>query len=1145
MNWRQNLASTIVEDASERRQATILFADISGFTAMSEKLDPEEVTDLVNECFVLLGEQVKEHGGVIDKFMGDCVMALFGVPVALEGAPRKAIEAAIAMRQSIETFSRRRCLAVPLGIHIGVNSGEVLSGRVGTTERQDFTVMGDAVNLASRLKDLAATGQILVGPFTWRSAREAFSFLPLKPASIKGKTELVQMYEVRGKPEGAEVGSGSRVIQSVLVGRGDELKKLELQVMKLVNGEGSVVNLIGEAGIGKSRLCAELFCMDFMKWVTKLEGRSLAVGQTLSWYPIIGILKSWAAITEEDAEEAAMTKLEATIRAIHPEEADEIIPFIATLMGYRLTGAHTARMEGVVSESLGKLIAKHLKDLIVMASGFRPILFVLEDLHWADGSTLELLRSLIMLTNKHPITFLCAWRPGYGETTGSFQSFLAEALPGGFVDIELSALGEDHAGELARNLLKNAGIPEGLMARIVEKAGGNPFFVEEVIRSFIDRGLLSVGKEGLFISKDFDTIEIPNSIDAVIMSRVDRLDEGMKELLRVASVIGRSFFYRILAGVAEAGEGFGSRIEGLKELQLIREHQRVGEVEYLFKHVLVQETIYSSILLRSRKLLHLRVAQAIEEVFADRLPEFFGVLAFHYSQGEEFNKAEEYLEKAGKAALTAAASAEALILLRQALESYTRQKGSKASTARIASLEASLAQASVKHNLPQEAYRHFDRALDALGLRPPRGSRAIIGAAFGLVALLVYVHVPAFRARKPPSETEAQQLRLLMDKTRVLIGIDQVESFISGCNLAARFFRWASPRDFGRSLLLTSSEWLSGSGVLLGTAGRILDDIGRDVRDEEERFALEGAEQWQSFYGWRKTRGFNPDLLDFYLRRGGFSSSGFYLHICGMQLSLCGRFDEAAVLMQKTKDIAEEHGVGLLAGTYRHQLTVSCLARSRTAEALSSIEWQLANFERSGQTSFRKIALAYKADALMQEGNWDGAGMVLREASVLIAREGLATPAQTLEPAMAILEWRCEGAKAGRGWTVEFRGAMRTGRLARLVERHGRKMSYLFPKSMRLVGNYWWLRGRKRRAFRFWTEGLVVAEKLAINPEVARISFEVAKALADPKGGARALNGQDSDFHAERARSQFEQLGLAADLQELEKWRAFTRREGS
>ena len=224
---------------SERRQATILFADISGFTSMSEKLDTEEVTGIMNDCFALLGSIITDYGGTIDKYIGDSVMAVFGVPKAIEGAPRKAIEAALAMRKELAAFNTKRKLIIPLDIHTGINSGEVLTGEVGSATKKDYTVMGDAVNLASRLEDLSERGEILIGPLTYRYARTLFKFELLKPVQVKGKAEPVPVYRVvseRERDTGESV--AERMIRSDLVGRERERNRLELQIMKVLNGGG-------------------------------------------------------------------------------------------------------------------------------------------------------------------------------------------------------------------------------------------------------------------------------------------------------------------------------------------------------------------------------------------------------------------------------------------------------------------------------------------------------------------------------------------------------------------------------------------------------------------------------------------------------------------------------------------------------------------------------------------------------------------------------------------------------------------------------------------------------------------------------------------------------------------------------------------
>ena len=277
---------------SERRQATIMFADISGFTAMSEKLDAEEVTAVMNDCFDFLGEIIKYDGGKIDKFIGDCVMALFGVPTALEDAPQRAINAAIDMRNGLEQFNREKELRIPLEIHIGINSGEVISGSIGSRDKREYTVMGDAVNLASRLEDASERGQILVGLSTYHSTKGTFEYRELPPFSFKGKREPVSVFELLSqRATRSRVGMvKDRRVLSQMVGRQKELDRLELQVMKAINGEGSIVNLIGEAGIGKSRLVEELKVKDVARRTCLLEGRGVSTGKSLGFHPVTEML---------------------------------------------------------------------------------------------------------------------------------------------------------------------------------------------------------------------------------------------------------------------------------------------------------------------------------------------------------------------------------------------------------------------------------------------------------------------------------------------------------------------------------------------------------------------------------------------------------------------------------------------------------------------------------------------------------------------------------------------------------------------------------------------------------------------------------------------------------------------------------------
>lgn len=349
---------------------------------MSERLDPEEVTTIMNNCFVMMGKIVETNSGIIDKFIGDCIMMVFGVPAAIENAPLRAVNCAFEMRNKLYQFNEEE-LEVHLDIHVGINTGEVISGAIGSEKKKEYTVMGDAVNLAARLEDISEAGQILVGQSTYRFTRNLFEYKELAQVSLKGKEKAVQIYELIC-PKMKKVRDRlytSRLISSELVGRQRELDQLELYVLKAINGEGSIVNVVGEAGIGKSRLIAELKRKDEIRRVILLEGRALSMGKNLSFHPIIEILKNWAGIKEEDGETDSMHKIERLVDSIHTDERSEIVPFIATLMGLRVTPKYAERLQGLEGESLFKLIIKNLMKLLTKASGIKPLVIIIDDLH--------------------------------------------------------------------------------------------------------------------------------------------------------------------------------------------------------------------------------------------------------------------------------------------------------------------------------------------------------------------------------------------------------------------------------------------------------------------------------------------------------------------------------------------------------------------------------------------------------------------------------------------------------------------------------------------------------------------------------------------------------------------------------------------
>jgi class 3 adenylate cyclase/tetratricopeptide (TPR) repeat protein len=1122
---------------SERRQATIIFADISGFTEMSEKLDPEEVTAIMGDCFAVLGAVVSDHGGTVDKYIGDCVMALFGAPRALENGPEKAIAAALRMLGEIETFNCRHGLAKPLGLHIGVNTGEVLSGELGSKEKRDFTVMGDAVNLASRLKDACGAGRILVGPQTWRYARESFRFKPLQPIDIKGKEELVQAYEVVG-PEACEGGtSTSRMIQSSLVGRERELSAIATRIEGLLKGAGSVVALAGEAGIGKSRLTAELRAWDCMKSLTVLEGHAVNHGRNLSYHPIIDILKSWSGIAEDDPEDTAFGKLDSAIHAIDAEDADAAVPFVGALMGYRPTARYAGLIEGIKGESFGKLIVKHSRDIIAKASLFRPILFVLEDMQWADDSSFEFLKGIIGLASTNPVMFLFTWRPGYAETTEGFMKGIAEGLNGSFQRIELPPLETDNSRQLVRNLLRDAGVSPKVVERIVEKSDGNPFFIEETIRSFIDMGAIDPERGGPAAAQELESIEIPNSIDAVIMSRIDRLDEEMRQLLRIASVIGRSFFFRVLARICGPGNELGACIQQLEEMQILRHRTRLDELEFLFKHVLVQETIYRSILLRSRKEIHLNVAGAIEDLFAGRSGEFSAVLAYHYMQAGELDRAEKYLEMAGKAAMDSAASSEALVFFQQALDIYRRKAGKDAAPERLAQFERIIGKAYQNKGLMQKAVEHYDVALENLGVGRKNRSGKVIAAAAGFLSILRFLYLPATRSRKPPTEREMEIIRIMNDREWAVANVDSTEFFLSGFNAV----RWLLLRDpfnatFGLGLLCVISQLLSVTGLSFALAKRILELVEPHLKSDSDRSVFMDAENFLNLLSGKRECRYEDRLVDSFVEQGDFTRGSLYVAFRGICAICRGDFAEAGRIAAKTRAIADEYEDEGSLTKYLENLVLSDLVRRTGSPALENESALVTAAARIGEDAVQKIFLAYQADALMARGDLRDAKPVIDEMARLLAKDRIPLPLQALPPLMTLLSYNTRRYLLAKDEAERSGLRKETRPVLKAIRRYGPKYAFRYPEALRLAGTFAWLTGRQSKAFALWSEGLRVAGDLRLRPELGRIGFEVAKRLSSPGCRRKTLDKLPASSYAAASRKLFSEIGLDLDLQELEDW---------
>jgi predicted ATPase len=430
-------------------------------------------------------------------------------------------------------------------------------------------------------------------------------------------------------------------------------------------GVGGAVSLIAEAGLGKTRLLTEALAGVDRTKTTVLPARSISIGANLALHPFVDLLRGWASIEEQDHESDALDKLEAVI-GVMGDASSEAFPFVATLLGLRPRGADDERLAAMDGDAIEKLVTKSLRDLLESIARARPTVVVMEDVHWADRSSVNLLESVLALAERVPILFCLVMRP-LSESGDFVLEAARRDLGERHVELALQPLDARNIEDLIQNLLDIEDLPDAVRATITEKAGGNPFFIEEVVRELIDAGAVTEDGGRFRITDKIGDVVIPSTVQEVIMVRIDRLEESKRHILQLASIIGRSFSYSVIAELVDRARTLPDDLGQLRDKQILVEHgQRwdipIGgrtvaeELEYMFQHALAQETIYSSILQQTRKELHGRVAGAIEARFSDRLKEFYGTLSYHYLRAEDLPNAESYSFRAGEEAARAGAS---------------------------------------------------------------------------------------------------------------------------------------------------------------------------------------------------------------------------------------------------------------------------------------------------------------------------------------------------------------------------------------------------------------------------------------------------------------------------------------------------------
>ena len=662
----KHLADKILTSRSsiegERKLVTVLFADVANSTATFGNLDPEQVHEIMDGCFRILMDEIHKYEGTINQFTGDGVMALFGAPIAHEDHAQRACHAALAIQNACIPYAEKleRDYGIEFKIRIGLNTGPVVVGSIGDDLRMDYTAQGDTANLAARMESSAEPGTVLASRNTYRLSRDFFEFGSKGPIQVKGKDAPQEAYILlRSSEVGTRIAAAAAKGLTRFVGRKRELEVLEDAFEKAASGKGQVVGIVGEAGVGKSRLLFEFRHALPRVGYAYLEGRCLHYGNAMPYLPILDIFRSYLGIKEGDQEQVIKERMSERILGLD-EHLQSIIPPIQELLSLQVDDEEYARLKP--AEKREKTF-EAIRDLLIRGSQERPIVLAIEDLHWIDKTSEEFLDYMIGWLPTTRILLLLLYRPEYTHTWGS-KSYYGK--------IGVDQLSAITSAELVQAILEGGEVIPELNDLILGRAAGNPFFMEELTHSLLENGSILKKEDRYVLSADPSAIQVPDTVQGIIAARMDRLEENLKRIMQVAAVIGREFAFRILQAITEMKEDLKSDLLNLQGLEFIYEKSLFPELEYIFRHALTQEVAYNSLLLKRRKEIHEKIGKTIESLYAQRLDECYEMLAYHYSKSENLEKAYYYLRLSGDKAVGKHSPREAFRFHKEALSMLHR-----------------------------------------------------------------------------------------------------------------------------------------------------------------------------------------------------------------------------------------------------------------------------------------------------------------------------------------------------------------------------------------------------------------------------------------------------------------------------------------
>lgn len=691
--------------AGERRVITMLFCDVKGSTAAAEKVDPETWTDIMNGIFEYMIRPIYKYEGTVPRLMGDAILAFFGAPIAHEDDPQRAVLAGLEIQEGIKDYIEdiRLKHGLEFGLRVGINTGLVVVGQIGSDLRMEYTAIGDAINLAARMEQTAMPGTVQISSETYKLTAPFFDFKALGEVEVKGKAVPIKTYRPLRSIKGPGHLRGLAGLSSPLVGREAQLILLNQQLKQLRIGAGSFVAVIGEAGLGKSTLITELKKSSEASGILWLRGDAVSYARSVSYFPWRQIIRQSIDSYEDDSPAEVRGKLRHVCddRAVPGGD----IPFLEAILAVESEESQQV-VTGYQGEVLVQKIVDSTRRYLCGLAGRNSLAIVFDDLHWADEASLNLLLSVADLTHTQPLLFICILRPDKTAASWDDINKIQQKTAEKFRSILLEPLREEQTDVLLANLLGMKDLPKNIRDMIVERADGNPFFIEELIRALIEtKQIVRENSHWRALNED-PNVSLPDTLRGVLGARIDRLPELTKHVLQNAAVIGRSFDLHVLKQLTGLNDGFDLQIQYLREAGLVEPFLE----EYVFRHVLIQEAAYDSILIKKRVELHRRIAETMEELHANRMAEFAPLIAYHFFSAQD-PRSLKYDLLAGEKAAHLHANVEAATHFSRALEVAKRNHGDNK---QIEKLHAQLGQSLELSGRFEQALQNYE-SMQAFG----------------------------------------------------------------------------------------------------------------------------------------------------------------------------------------------------------------------------------------------------------------------------------------------------------------------------------------------------------------------------------------------------------------------------------------------